>query len=146
MGSEMCIRDRLDPSLPSSAFPVFMTFDDGSIANRIILSSTVQAAGATAAGTFRIDVASVVEANASLIPYVAKKNMRTAFSYATNNVRGCTNGGAITSDNLVNLPVGITGLGIGKSTVNATQNSRWIASLRYYNAALTDAQLQAMTA
>ena len=70
---------------------------------------------------------------------------KQAASYNTNDFRSCMNGGAVQSDSSGTITPGIDRLAIGGAADGTQKVNATIARLRYYNTALTNAQLQALT-
>jgi hypothetical protein len=90
-----------------------------------------------------VSAATTVQCNAgSILPAYSNKSL--AFRYESNNNALSINGGAVITDNIGAVGTGVTAFAIGQNA--AYPINGWIQALEYYNAALTNAELQALSA
>ncbi|OQB10818.1 MAG: hypothetical protein BWY21_00125 [Parcubacteria group bacterium ADurb.Bin216] len=113
---------------------------DGTTLNRIInyLSGATQLAGLVSTG-------GVAQANPTVNVTSAASSNKLAQAYVVNNVNVAANGTLGAADTSATIPtVTLMRIGADESGTGAILNGT-IARLRYYNTALTNAQLQALT-
>lgn len=76
---------------------------------------------------------------------VSNTNTRLAFTYAKNSAAFYLNNTLIGSDSAAEIPVNLTTMSIGLSPDGTSQFNGYIRCLRYYNAALSSAEAQALS-
>lgn len=76
----------------------------------------------------------------------ANVTFKAALAYGLNDFALCKDGGAVVTDNLGNVPSGLSRMLIGDAGTSATVSGSLIRRLVYYPARLSNAALQAMTA
>lgn len=71
---------------------------------------------------------------------------RIAASFKSGAMRGCRNGGAVAGTTSFTMPTGLERLWIGNRSGLGNPLFGWVSGLKYFPTALSDAQLQALTA
>lgn len=116
------------------------TLDDGSTNNliQIIL-------GGTLTPLAQITTAGSNQASVTGSSVVLNQAVKLSLRAMANNTRITQNGISYALDNSVTMPVGLTTLRLGHRPVSAEFLMGYIKSLRVYNSALSDTQLQLLT-
>lgn len=126
----------------ASITPVMCDVSDATAQNQISLYLS---------GSVVVFVPKAAGANQAVIvpsgSQVAGVTSRAGAAYKLDDFRAVSRGGAVSSDTLGSVPSGLMQMGIGRrGNSNADSANAPISRLRYYTTALTNAQLQALTA
>jgi hypothetical protein len=126
--------------LKSVASQVFVQMDDGTTNNRLLMGSgslnTMQmltASGGTQDGTVTTPSTT----------YSAGATYKQGFAVQVNNLQGAVNGSAGSVDTTATMPVGLSNMKLGASTL-ATSNL-WLRRITYYPRRLSNAELVSIT-
>ncbi|MDD5585627.1 MAG: hypothetical protein PHY92_01550 [Alphaproteobacteria bacterium] len=130
---------------PASNNPRVLTFGDGTADNMIALR---QVGGATNYyGGYALNATALVVDTYNVAPQTAVaagSAAKMAMRYAANDAAVSTNGNAAQADTSCAFPA-VTRLDFFRSGTGTNTNSGWLRRFRYWNAALTNAQLQQVT-
>ena len=125
-------------SAGSSGFPRYLSFDDGTVTNRI------HAWWFGGPNQYGVTVASVDSAALALATVTGGTSFGIAARYKANDFAASQDGGAVGTDVSGSLPT-VTALGIGQASSGGGVINGHIRAVQYFNEIKTNAQLQALS-
>jgi len=125
----------------ASTFPQFVNIDDGTVNNRLALSTN---SSRNLRG--QVAIASVFTTIATANAYTEGVASKLALGYQALNHAAVANGGAAATDTTVNVPSGLTTMRLGDQAGGFANVNGYLRRIAYYPVRLPGSTLQALTA